>query len=80
MNLIETIVSLAKEIESEDPIDFGMLDIDEELAYHLIANKFIEVYLSNDKDDRDTILLATAVKLAVENFALQREKILKGNI
>jgi hypothetical protein len=25
-------------------------------------------------------LLATAVKLAVENFALQREKILKGNI
>jgi hypothetical protein len=80
MNLIETIVSLAKEIESEDPIDFGMLDIDEELSYHLIANKFIEVYLSNDKDDRDTILLATAVKLAVENFALQREKILKGNI
>jgi hypothetical protein len=75
LNLVEQIVELAKEIESEDPIDFGMLQLDEESAYRVVANKVIEIYLSNPAEQRDMILLATATKLMVENFALNLEKV-----
>lgn len=70
MNLINQLVELAMEIESEDQIDFGMLRIDERNAYELMANGVLESYLSNDKDTRDMILLATVVKLTVENLVL----------
>lgn len=70
MNLTEQLVELAMEIEAEDPIDFGMLRIDERNAYTLMANGVLESYLSNDKDERDMILLATVVKLTVENLVL----------
>jgi hypothetical protein len=33
------------------------------------------MYLNNDPEDRDMILLATVVKLTVENFCLQLEKV-----
>ncbi len=75
MNLVDQLVELAKEIESEDPIDFGMLNVDEDVAYRLMATNVLEMYLNNDKDDRDMILLATVVKLTVENFCLQLEKV-----
>ena len=70
MNLIEQLVELVKEIETEDPIDFAMLQIDEDTAYTLMATSILEMYLSNDADSRDMILLATVVKLTVENFVL----------
>ena len=75
MNLVEQIVELAKEIESESPIDFGMLRVDEDAAYNLVANQAIEIYLSNPKEQRDMILLATTVRLMVENFVLNLEKV-----
>lgn len=75
MNLVEQLVELAKEIESEDPIDFGMLRVDEDVAYTVMATGVLETYLMNDKEDRDLILLATVVKLTVENFCLQLEKV-----
>lgn len=74
MNLIEQIIEFVKEIESEDPIDFDTLRLDKESLYRVIANKAIEIYLSNPKEHRDTILLATTVKLMVENFVLNLEK------
>ena len=70
MNLIEQLVELVKEIETEDPIDFAMLQIDEDTAYTLMATSILEMYLSNDADSRDMILLATVIKLTVENFVL----------
>ena len=70
MNLVEQLVELVKEIETEDPIDFAMLQIDEDTAYTLMATSILEMYLSNDADSRDMILLATVVKLTVENFVL----------
>lgn len=79
MNLVEQIVELAKEIESEDPIDFGMLQLDEESAYRVVANKAIEIYLSNPPEQREMILLATATKLMVENFALNLEKVRRND-
>lgn len=75
MNLVNQLVDLAKEIETEDPIDFGMIRVDEDVAYTLMATSVLEMYLDNDPEDRDMILLATVVKLTVENFCLQLEKV-----
>ncbi len=77
MNLVDQLVELALEIESEDSIDFGMLQIDERTAYELMATGVLEAYLNNDKEDRDMILLATVVKLTVENLVLNL-KLLKS--
>jgi hypothetical protein len=70
MTLVEQIVELAKEIEHEDPIDWGMLNINEDEAFRLITPSVLENYLLLDKDSRDIMMLATVVKLTVENFAL----------
>ena len=75
MTLVKQLVELAKEIETEDPIDFGMLRVDEDVAFGLMATSVLEMYLNNDPEDRDMILLATVVKLTVENFCLQLEKV-----
>jgi hypothetical protein len=70
MTLVEQIVELAKEIEHEDPIDWGMLNIDENEAFMLLAPSVLENYLSMDKYNRDIMMLSTILKLTVENFAL----------
>ena len=70
MNLTEQLIALAEEIEMSDPIDWGMLSINERDAYELIAGSVLENYLGMDKDCRDMMLLATTVKLTVENFVL----------
>lgn len=64
-------MQLANEIESEDPIDWGMLAVDEMTAYRLIASGLVEEYLPkyNDPHIRD-IMMASLIKLVVENFTL----------
>jgi len=47
-----------------------MLAIDEKTAYTMMATSILENYLMTDKDNRDMMLLATTVKLTVENFVL----------
>lgn len=70
MTLVDQLVSIAQEIEVTDPIDWGMLSISEEAAYRMIATSILDGYLADDADKREMILLATVVKLAVENFVL----------
>ena len=70
MNLTEQLVELAEQIEMGDPIDWGMLSINEHDAYKLMAAGVLDNYLGMDPDCRDMMLLATVVKLTVENFAL----------
>lgn len=70
MTLVEQIVELAKEIEHEDPIDWGMLNIDENEAFIMLAPSVLENYLLLDKDSRDIMMLSMVLKLTVENFAL----------
>lgn len=68
---VDYIVSLAKEVETEDPIDWGMLNVDEETAYKLVALNVVEAMNDKyDQDDYKDVLLATIVKLVVENFTL----------
>jgi hypothetical protein len=68
--LTEQLIILAKDIEKADPIDWAMLSINEDDAYHLMASEVLEMYLGTDKEDRDMVLLAVAVHLTVENFEL----------
>ena len=77
---VDHIISLARQdVDSEYPIDWGMLSIDESAAYYTIASKLVEDLLPKYKDPdmfRD-IMLATVVQLVVENFTLNlklREK------
>ena len=69
---VDHIVDLAHEVDRESPIDWGMLAIDEQAAYRLIASKLVEDMLPkyNDPESFRDIMMATVVQLVVENFAL----------
>lgn len=68
---VDMIVELAKEVESTDPIDWGMLNIEEDNAYRLIALSTLDNLAPkyNDPHFRE-VIVATIVKLVVENFVL----------
>jgi len=61
------IAELAMETELTDPIDWGMLSVDEMTAYKLIASSVLERV---DSDDKLIVAQATITKLIVENFVL----------
>ena len=71
---IEEIEEIVKEIESEDPIDWGMLAIDEYNAMSMIVNQMVEQYNTKwtllSHEDQIKILLASLSKLIIENFVL----------
>ena len=71
---VTDILDLVNEIESEDPIDWGMLSVDENTATEMIATGLLEQYNTTwadmDPDERTVIMLATITKLVVENFTL----------
>jgi hypothetical protein len=77
---IERIVLLAKEVESENPIDWGMLEISEDDAYKLIAMNTVNQFDKYNVQERE-IMIATITKLVVENFALnlKLKKVSNGN-
>ena len=71
---VEEILDLLNEVEAEDPIDWGMLNIDEHQAAELIANNLVDQYNREwsqlDPDVQVRAMLATIAKLVVENFSL----------
>ena len=70
MITVEQLVEIAETIELGDPIDWGMLSIDEHRAYLFIAGGVLDNFASSDPGDRELMLLASVVKLTVENFVL----------
>jgi hypothetical protein len=71
---VNDVLDLVKEIDSEDPIDWAMLAVDENMATEMIATGLLEQYNTTwadmDPDERTVIMLATITKLVVENFTL----------
>lgn len=67
---VEELVELARGVEIEDPIDWGVLAIDEEQAYRLMALNLIEIFENINDQDRDNVLMSMIIKLVVENFVL----------
>ena len=68
---VDLIIECAKQVESQDPIDWGMLAINEDDAYRLITLNTLDMLAPkyNDPDFRE-VMIATVVKLVVENFTL----------
>ena len=79
-DLINLIADLAKEVDLEDPIDFGMLRVDEDALWHMMAANVVEMFRVNSESDK-LIMLATVTKLVVENFVLhaQNLKMMENN-
>jgi hypothetical protein len=74
---VDDLVSLAKEVELEDSIDWGMMPFDEDTVYRMLATSIIEFYSTLDKDLLHLTLLATVLKLTAENFVLNYNNLRK---
>lgn len=61
---LSELVDLALEVEKEDPIDFGMLSINEKTAFTIMASYVLEL------DNDDLVNRAVITKLLVENMVL----------
>lgn len=61
---VKELAKLAMEVESADPIDWGMLPIDERTAYEMMAATVLE------RNDDRLMDKAVITKLLVENFVL----------
>lgn len=71
---VEQLVELINEVDSSEPIDWGMLNINENDATKMIAINLLDQYnkewsMLEDSDFR-CAMLATVGKLVLENFVL----------
>ena len=71
---LETLIKLVEEVDTSDPIDWGMLNINEEDAIRLVATNLLEQWENEwslmPEQDRTYTILATITKLVVETFVL----------
>ena len=67
----EQIIKLAKEVELSDMIDWEELPLEQDKIYQIVGSQAYELYDEyTQSDDGEAILLATVIKLLVENFVL----------
>lgn len=67
------LAALIREIEVEDPIDYGDLPYDEDELRRLVCGHICEIAEQTallGEEDRRTMLLAVAAKLVLENLVL----------
>lgn len=78
--IVNLIADLAKEVDLEDPIDFGMLLVDEDTLWKMMASNVLELMRVDTVSER-MVMMATITKLLVENFVLhaQMMKIMENN-
>ena len=75
MITLAELVELTKEVESEDPIDWGLLNIAEDTATRMIALNVFEMYRDwKASGDAETVMLITITKLILENFVLNLKR------
>jgi hypothetical protein len=66
------VIELAKQIEETDPIDWSDLPLNRESIYFVLGTTVLErVAKTQSASEREIILLASVVKLTVENFVLE---------
>lgn len=73
---LEEILEIAKDIESEDPVDWANLPLDKDKIYQVIGSQAYDLYKTQG-EGHEAILLATVIKLVIENFILNLQ--LPGN-
>lgn len=68
---LNELIQLTKEVDTEDPIDWEMLNIDENEAIRLIAMDVLEMFHEwSLSDEKEIVMLVTITKLILENFCL----------
>ena len=71
---LNTVEALIRDIELADPIDWGMLSINEEDATRLIALSVVQHYEEHirpmSESDREYVFVSAIAKLTLENFVL----------
>lgn len=71
IDYVKVVAEAAREVNREDPIDFGLTQIDDNRIWDLMASYIVERYLPFKDTDTGTMMyLATITKLVVENFVL----------
>lgn len=66
------VIELAKEIEDGDPIDWSDLPLNREAVYTVLGTTVLErASKTQSATEREMILMASVVKLTVENFVLE---------
>lgn len=76
-DLVNMVAELAQEVDKESPIDFGMLQVDDQTIWHLMASNVLDLY--GESLDNKLITLATITHLVVENFVLHAQLMQKNN-
>lgn len=67
----EQIIELAKNVEIDDAIDWSSVNVDRDSIYQMLGSQAYEIYsLQTADEDAEAVLLATVIKLVVENFVL----------
>lgn len=70
----KVVADMVREIDIADPIDWGMLDVDEEQAMALITSSVLEHYekgiLPIEPKQRDYVIVSTLTKVVLKNFVL----------
>ena len=67
-DLVGIVADLAKEVGTNDPIEFGSFDMDQDAMYNMMASNVIDKY--NGVEENELILLSTITHLLIENFIL----------
>ena len=68
---VKEIIELAKNVELGDAIDWSEVNVDRDAIYQMIGSQTYEIYAAQcEEEDGEAVLLATVVKLVVENFVL----------
>lgn len=68
---LDFLVEIAKEVEAEDPILWGKLNVGKNEAYKMIGTSILETFDKFEYTYEDkVILLSTITKLTVENMIL----------
>jgi len=70
---VEALAELIREIEREDPIDYGDLPYDEDDLRRLVCQHIHDISDQAEQlgsENRTTVLLAVAAKLVLENLVL----------
>lgn len=70
MTKLKELVELAMEVEESDPIDWGIVQVDPETVYGMMAAHVIDMF-EEKHEDSELVMMGVMVKLLVENFVLQ---------
>ena len=70
---LDQVIELAR-IADPEPIDFGMIEIDEEEVYKRVALCTLEGFKNTEPATKDIVYLASVINLHVRNYVLTMEK------